>query len=174
VTTSMAITKVTVAAMTSPIRSFTGPTWTVRPATVACASGKKMARRGATKSRVTAWKKSLSAPPTKIATANVRSRELILYILHRLFFTIWSHSDHSEKCSRCSKIPVHYLSRDKPNQQVPPYTCPSKVRREQGKKNCSNSISKRKPHEPIRMKPFSGNSENISIRARHLSFRTRM
>ena len=173
-TTSMAITSVAVAEITSPIKSLTGPTWIVSPPTDSWAEGKKAERRGVTIPRVTALKKSLKDPPTNIATEIVRSRGLILYIPHRLFFTVWSHSDHSQKRSGCSEQPMQYLSRHKPYQKIPPNACVRDVGCEQSKKDCSNSIADRETHEPIRMKPLSGNAENICIRARHLTFRTRM
>jgi hypothetical protein len=45
-----------------------------------------------------------------------------------LFFTIGSHSDHSEKSSGCSEHPMKNLSSYKPHEQVPPYTCVREVR----------------------------------------------
>jgi len=174
VTTSMAITSVTVAAIASPTRSLTGPTWRVSPDTEVWASGKNTERRGAIRSRVMDWKKSLSAPPTKIAMDSVRRRELILYIPHRLFFTIGGHSHHFEKRSGCSENPMQYLARHEPYEQIPPNACVRDIGREYCEKDCSNGISDRKTHEPNRMKPLPGNPEEESIRACHLSFRTRM
>jgi len=174
VTTSIAIRSVTVAEIISPTKSLTGPTWMVSPYTDCWAEGKKAAIRGVTRLRVSALKKSLKAPPTNIATEIVRSSGLILYIPHRLFFTVWSHSDHSEKGSGCSENPMQYLTSKEPEQKVPPNACVRHIRREHSKKDCSKSIADRETHEPIGMKPLSGNAECIRIGTRHLTFRTRM